>query len=74
MSNPIFVVRLPKEYDEESCKEIGINLNNRFHDWHVLVVSCNIFDVCFECYHVTDLDVKSFEELKDIVVNLKNQN
>lgn len=74
MSKPIFVVRLPKDYDQECCKNIGITLNNRFNDWHVLVVSCNVFDVSFECYHVTDLDTKSFEELKEIVLNLKNQN
>lgn len=62
------------EYTHENCEDINHNLKDKFFDYHLLVCQSNVEGVEFECYNTTDLDTKSFEELKEIVLNLKNQN
>lgn len=72
MSKPIFVVRVPDIFDKEYLDNIIDMLIEKFFDYHVLVIKSKVDDITFECYHVTDLDTKSFEELKEIVKNLNN--
>lgn len=54
------------------CDAVGKKLASKFDDYHILTLACAIEDIFFECYNTTDLDTKSFEELKGIVKNLNH--
>ncbi len=73
MSKPIFIVRFPAEHvmqHRERFEEASRDLQTKLSDYHVLTMMDPLIDsVQFECYNTTDLDTKSFEELKQIVSN-----
>jgi len=73
MSKPIFIVKLPNVFNNEQCDSIGKKMEERFFDYHILVVACEVKDFIFECYNTTDLDTKSFEELKELVKTYKTE-
>jgi len=74
MAKPIFIVRIPVRIADEQMRvhleQIGKDLQTKLQGYHVLTFAENRNDengVQFECYNTTDLDAKSFEELKEIV-------
>jgi len=71
MNKPIFIVKVPDLNTTEYLDSISFKLGESMPDYHVLVISCKVDDVSFECYNTTDLDDKSFEELKQIVKNIE---
>lgn len=73
MSKPIFIVRLPNVFTEEHCDNYSKLFKDKFSDYHVLVCALEKDDISFECFNTTDLDTKSFEELKELVKTYKSE-
>jgi hypothetical protein len=73
MSKPIFIWRVPAQAiaaNPEHFNNIAQDLQTKLSDYHVLTMMDPLIQsVQFECYNTTDLDTKSFEELKQLVSN-----
>jgi len=73
MSKPIFIWRVPAQVmatDVNRFTQIAADLQTKLNDYHVLTMTDPMINsVQFECYNTTDMDTKSFEELKQIVSN-----
>ena len=73
MSKPIFIWRVPAHViasNPEHFNNIARDLQTKLSDYHVLTMMDPLINsVQFECYNTTDMDTKSFEELKQIVSN-----
>ncbi len=71
MSKPIFIIKLPYAHsDMQQLSEINDIGTKKMPDYHVMAIGCAVEDVTFECYNTTDLDAKSFKELKELVNEL----
>jgi len=70
MSKPIFIWRVPAHViasNQEHFNVIARDLQTKLSDYHVLTMMDPLINsVQFECYNTTDMDTKSFEELKRI--------
>lgn len=73
MNKPIFIVKIPVRIEDDRMREqleqIGKDLQTKLRGYYVLTLAENRNDdkgIQFECYNTTDLDAKSFEELKQI--------
>ena len=80
MSKPIFIVRVPVRVsdreDREHLENIGQQLQQKLKGYHVLTLAEHGNDakeIKFECYNTTDLDTKSFDELKQMTLQLNNK-
>jgi hypothetical protein len=80
MSKPIFIVRVPVRItdreDREHLERMGQQLQQKLRGYHVLTLAEHGNDakeIRFECFNTTDLDTKSFEELKQIARQSLNQ-
>jgi hypothetical protein len=73
MSKPIFIWRVPARdvaNNRKGFEDIARSLQTKLNDYHVLTMTDPTIDmVQFECYNTTDMDTKSFEDLKQIVAN-----
>jgi hypothetical protein len=73
MSKPIFIWRVPAHViasNTEHFNVIARDLQTKLSDYHVLTMMDPLINsVQFECYNTTNMDTKSFEELKQIVSN-----
>ncbi len=71
MSKPIFIWRIPAHQiatNPEHFNKIAQDLQTKLSDYHILVMMDPLIDsVQFECYNTTDVDTKSFAELKQLV-------
>jgi hypothetical protein len=71
MSKPIFIWRVPAQVmatHPKHFQNIARDLQTKLSDYHVLTMTDPMINsVQFECYNTTDMDTKSFEELKQIV-------
>jgi hypothetical protein len=71
MSKPIFIWRVPLEAvidDRGRFEQVQKDLQAKLSDYHVLsMTDPTIPTIQFECYNTTDLDTKSFEQLKEMV-------
>jgi hypothetical protein len=71
MSKPIFIWRIPAHQiasNPEHFNNIAQDLQTKLSDYHVLTMMDPLIDsVQFECYNTTDVDIKSFAELKQLV-------
>lgn len=81
MSKPIFIVRVPVRItdrdDREHLERLGQQLQQKLRGYYVLTLAEHGNDakeIKFECYNTTDLDTKSFEELKQMTLQSLNQN
>jgi len=80
MSKPIFIVRVPVRItdrdDREHLERMGQQLQQKLKGYHVLTLAehgTDAKEIKFECYNTTDLDTKSFEELKQMTLQLNNK-
>lgn len=64
---PIFVVRLPKYYDEADIERISIDLGKRLKDYNIMCVQSNIEEVEFECYNLQGAKPIDLDELIEIL-------
>ena len=59
----------------QSSGEVNVNLQNKFHDYHLLAVPSNqsedgsCEDVRVQVFHPKDFTEIQFQELKDMVMN-----
>lgn len=71
MSKPIFIWRVPAHViasNPEHFNVIARDLQTKLSDYHVLTMMDPLINsVQFECYNTTDMDTKSFKELKQMV-------
>ena len=67
---PIFIVRVPESFDEETLKGLADSLVDRFKDYHILVIVTDVKDVQFEVFYEKDFNEVKYEELKEIVNNM----
>jgi hypothetical protein len=71
MSKPIFIWRIPAHVmasNLEHFNKIAQDLQTKLSDYHVLTMMDPLIDsVQFECYNTTDVNTKSFAELKQLV-------
>jgi hypothetical protein len=81
MSKPIFIVRVPIRIadrdDREHLERLGEQLQQKLRGYYVLTLAEHgheAKEIRFECFNTTDLDIKSFEELKQIARQSLNQN
>ncbi len=79
MSKPIFIVRVPVRItdrdDREHLEHLGQQLQQKLRGYYVLTLAEHGNDakeIKFECYNTTDLDTKSFEELKQLATEMLN--
>ncbi len=80
MSKPIFIVKIPVRIADEQqraqLEQVGRDLQTKLKGYYVLTIAENRNDdkgIQFECYNTTDLDAKSFEELKQMTLQSLNQ-
>jgi hypothetical protein len=80
MSKPIFIVRVPVRItdreDREHLENIGQQLQQKLRGYYVLTLAehgSDTKEIKFECYNTTDLDTKSFDELKQMTLQLNNK-
>ena len=80
MSKPIFIVKVPVRIADEQqraqLEQVGQQLQMKLRGYYVLTIAENRNDdkgIQFECYNTTDLDAKSFEELKEIAKQRWNE-
>ncbi len=80
MSKPIFIVRVPVRItdreDREHLERMGQQLQQKLRGYYVLTFAEHgngAKEIKFECYNTTDLDTKSFEELKQMTLQSLNQ-
>jgi len=71
MSKPIFIWRVPAHQiisNSEYFTVMAQDLQTKLSDYHVLTMMDPLIgSVQFECYNTTDVDTKSFAELKQLV-------
>jgi hypothetical protein len=79
MSKPIFIVRVPVRItdreDRAHLEHLGQQLQQKLRGYYVLTLAEHGNDakeIKFECYNTTDLDTKSFEELKQLGTAMLN--
>lgn len=75
MSKPIFIIKLPQTISHKDHALIQEDLYVTLgKEYYVLTITNFIgVNVEFECYNTTDLDIKSFDELKEIVSTILNK-
>lgn len=80
MSKPIFIVKIPVRITDAQqraqLEQVGRDLQTKLRGYYVLTLAENRNDdkgIQFECYNTTDLDTKSFEELKEIAKQRWNE-
>lgn len=67
-AKPIFIVRLPIDiFEKDRPVFIQDNLRKKLHDYHVIVLMCNVDEPKFEAFYEKDFNEVKFEELKQIV-------
>lgn len=72
MSKPIFIVRIPSDFNINNIEE-GLNrINNQLDDYHFIPMRDSSVDRAeFECYNSPHTEIE-FEELKKIVTDSLN--
>ena len=80
MAKPIFIVKIPvriaDEHHRAQLERIGKDLQTKLDGYYVLTLAENRNDekgIQFECYNTTDLDAKSFEDLKEMANHRWNE-
>ena len=64
---PIFVVRLPKYYDEADIERISVELSKRVEGYNIICTQSCVEEVEFECYNLQGAEPIDLDELKEIL-------
>jgi hypothetical protein len=77
MSKPIFIIKLPKEtvdLHKEKYLQMYCELQSKLNDYHVLIFSDTSSEIVeFECFNLINQTEKDIEELKQMCLNLLNE-
>ncbi len=68
MAKPIFVVKIPSEVSVDDTINIQDNLTKQLPDYHVLVVSCIVKDIQFQCFYDKDMTHAKAEDIKSSIL------
>jgi hypothetical protein len=76
MVKPIFIIRIPASAPTDNLAEQMDMISRRLHeDYYVIPVrDSSVERVEFECYNAANATEKDIEELKEMTLNILNQN
>lgn len=69
---PIFVIKLPRHFNQHDFNHVAKNCENKMKDYHVLCVMNSAPDVEFECFYNKDIKEVEIEALKQVIQNSLN--
>jgi len=70
---PIFIVRVPDNWGDESLRDLSNKLMKIYTDYHHLIIVQDIETVEFEVFYEKDFNEVKYKELKAIVTNMTKE-
>ena len=71
MSKPIFIVRLPQDFEFDKYQEIQKSLKRYLKEYYVLSVVSDIAEPKFELFNCVDMPEINFKELEELILSYK---